>query len=94
MQKISGGVAAPKGFTAGGIHCGVRGSSTKKDLAMIYSETPCTAAQIPYAMTVAGFSLAGYLAAGVTGSGWIGLGVGAILLAVFAVIMTGKALSR
>ena len=46
MQKISGGVAAPKGFTAGGIHCGVRGSSTKKDLAMIYSETPCTAAAV------------------------------------------------
>ncbi len=46
--------------------------------------------QIPYAMTVAGFSLAGYLAAGVTGNGWIGLGFGAVLLAVFAVVMTGK----
>lgn len=46
MQKISGGVTAPKGFTAGGLHCGVRGSSEKKDLAMIYSETPCAAAAV------------------------------------------------
>ncbi len=46
MQKISGGVTAPKGFAAGGIHCGVRGSSEKKDLAMIYSETPCAAAAV------------------------------------------------
>lgn len=46
MKKISGGVTAPKGFTAGGVHCGVRGSSTKKDLAMIYSETPCAAAAV------------------------------------------------
>lgn len=46
MKKISGGVTAPKGFTAGGIHCGVRGSSTKKDLAMIYSEAPCTTAAV------------------------------------------------
>mgnify|MGYP005905659089 FL=1 len=46
--------------------------------------------QIPYALTVAVISFAGYLAAGITGSGWVGLGVGAALLAVFAVYMTRK----
>ncbi len=46
--------------------------------------------QIPYALTVAAISFIGYLAAGITGSGWVGLGVGAVLLAVFAVYMTRK----
>jgi len=46
MQKISGGVTAPKGFLAGGLHCGIRGNQDKKDLAMIYSQTPCTAAAV------------------------------------------------
>ncbi|WP_304509717.1 bifunctional glutamate N-acetyltransferase/amino-acid acetyltransferase ArgJ [Anaerotignum sp.] len=46
MQKTSGGVTAPKGFLAGGLHCGVRASQSKKDLAMIYSQTPCTAAAV------------------------------------------------
>ena len=34
----------PKGFTAGGIHCGIRKNSSKLDLALIYSEAPCAAA--------------------------------------------------
>lgn len=46
MKKIIGGVTAPKGFLAGGLHCGVRASQMKKDLAMIYSQTPCTAAAV------------------------------------------------
>ncbi|MBP3311070.1 MAG: Na+/H+ antiporter NhaC family protein [Butyricicoccus sp.] len=46
--------------------------------------------QIPYALTVAAMCFIGYLAAGLTGNGWIGLGVGAVALAVFAVYMTGK----
>ena len=46
MQKITGGVTAPKGFLAGGLHCGVRASQSKKDLAMIYSQAPCTAAAV------------------------------------------------
>lgn len=46
MQKILGGITAPKGFLAGGLHCGVRASQSKKDLAMIYSQTPCTAAAV------------------------------------------------
>lgn len=46
MNKITGGVTAPKGFLAGGLHCGVRTSQIKKDLCMIYSQTPCTAAAV------------------------------------------------
>jgi len=47
MQKINSGVTAPKGFLAGGLHCGVKNHNTdKKDLAMIYSEVPCTAAAV------------------------------------------------
>ncbi|GHV91902.1 arginine biosynthesis bifunctional protein ArgJ [Spirochaetia bacterium] len=44
MKDISGGVCAPKGFKAGGIWCGIKASSKKRDLALIYSEKPCTAA--------------------------------------------------
>jgi glutamate N-acetyltransferase/amino-acid N-acetyltransferase len=43
-KEISGGVCAPKGFMAGGIKCGIKASGQKKDLALIYSETFCTAA--------------------------------------------------
>lgn len=35
-------LAPPKGFKAGGIHCGIK--KRKKDLALIYSETPAVAA--------------------------------------------------
>lgn len=41
---IKGGVTAAKGFTASGIHCGIREGKSKPDLAMIYSGTPCSAA--------------------------------------------------
>ena len=44
MKNISGGVCAPKGFKAGGIWCGVKASSKKRDLALIYSDVACTAA--------------------------------------------------
>lgn len=46
MKQINGGVTAPKGFLAGGLHCGVRANQDKKDLAMIYSPTPCQAAAV------------------------------------------------
>ena len=36
LSFIGGGVAAPKGFTANGIHCGIRKNKEKKDLALIY----------------------------------------------------------
>ena len=44
--KCNGGVTAPKGFLAGGLHCGVRPNQLKRDLCMIYSQTPCTAAAV------------------------------------------------
>ena len=44
MKMIEGGVTAAQGFVAGGIHCGVRKNKSKPDLAMIYSESTCTAA--------------------------------------------------
>ena len=44
--------------------------------------------QIPYALSVAGMCLIGYLAAGFTGSGWVGLAVGAVCLVVFALAMS------
>lgn len=37
-------VTAPKGFLASGIHCGVKDGTTKKDLALVYSEVPCIGA--------------------------------------------------
>ena len=44
LKHIEGGVCAAKGFTAGGIHCGIRKNRTKKDLALIVSEVPAAAA--------------------------------------------------
>ena len=46
MKYIDGGVTAAKGFKASGIHCGIRKNQTKKDLAMIVSDTKCTAAAV------------------------------------------------
>ena len=45
MKTISGGVTAPKGFKANGLHCGIK-SKKNNDLALIYSEKPCTAAGV------------------------------------------------
>jgi len=44
LKEVSGGVCAPKGFKAGGIWCGIKAGSQKRDLALIYSEQNCTAA--------------------------------------------------
>ncbi len=44
MKIIQGGVCAAKGFTANGVHCGIRHNRTKRDLALIFSEVPATAA--------------------------------------------------
>ena len=46
MKMIEGGVCAPKGFTANGIHCGIRKNRTKRDLALIYSQTKASAAAV------------------------------------------------
>lgn len=46
MQHISGGVCAPKGFKAGGIHCGIRKNRVKRDLSLILSEVPASASAV------------------------------------------------
>ena len=46
MKIINGGVCAAQGFKANGVHCGIRKNRTKKDLALIYSETACSAAAV------------------------------------------------
>ncbi len=46
IKQINGGVCAAKGFTANGVHCGIRKNRTKRDLALIYSECPATAAAV------------------------------------------------
>lgn len=46
LQEIEGGVCAPAGFKAGGIHCGLRKNKVKKDVALIVSSVPCVAAGV------------------------------------------------
>ena len=46
MKIIEGGVCSAKGFKAGALHCGIRKSQTKKDLAMIRSDCLCNAAAV------------------------------------------------
>ena len=46
MKKIEGGVCAAKGFTANGIHCGIRKNHSKKDLSLILSAVPASAAAV------------------------------------------------
>lgn len=46
MNIIKGGVCAAKGFTANGIHCGIRKNKSKRDLALIYSEARANAAAV------------------------------------------------
>ena len=46
MKIVGGGVCAAKGFTANGIHCGIRKNHTKKDLSLIFSSVPASAAAV------------------------------------------------
>ena len=46
MRAIEGGVCAAKGFTANGIHCGIRKNHSKKDLSLIFSAVPASAAAV------------------------------------------------
>ncbi len=46
MKLIDGGVCAAKGFSANGVHCGIRKNRTKRDLSLVYSEVPATAAAV------------------------------------------------
>lgn len=46
IKEIENGVVAPKGFTANGIHAGIRDNKSKIDLALIMSEVPGNAAAV------------------------------------------------
>lgn len=47
MKMIEGGVTAPQGFLASGVCAGVKvGNTSKKDVAIIYSQASCTAAGV------------------------------------------------
>lgn len=46
MKQVSGGVCAAKGFSASGVHCGIRKNKSKKDLALITSVVRAAAAAV------------------------------------------------
>ena len=46
IKLIGGGVCAAKGFRANGVHCGIRKNKIKKDLALVVSDVPATAAAV------------------------------------------------
>ncbi len=46
ITSIKGGVTAAKGFSASGVHCGIRKNRTKRDIALIFSETRAAAAAV------------------------------------------------
>ena len=58
MKMIKGGVCAATGFKANGVHCGIRHNRTKRDLALIVSEVPATAAAVYTTNLVKGAPLA------------------------------------
>ncbi|MBQ2385644.1 MAG: bifunctional ornithine acetyltransferase/N-acetylglutamate synthase [Clostridia bacterium] len=57
-KQINGGVCAAQGFSANGVHCGIRKNRTKRDLALIFSETPASAAAVYTKNLVKGAPLA------------------------------------
>ena len=46
IKQIEGGVCASEGFLANGIHAGIKKNKEKKDLAIIYSKSQCSAAAV------------------------------------------------
>lgn len=46
IKIIEGGVTAAKGFSASGVHCGIRKSREKRDLSLIFSEKKASAAAV------------------------------------------------
>ena len=46
MKIIEGGVCAAQGFSAHGIHCGIRKNTSKNDLSLIFSEKRAAAAAV------------------------------------------------
>lgn len=46
IRFTEGGICAAKGFEAAGIHCGIRKNRSKRDLSLIYSQVPASAAAV------------------------------------------------
>lgn len=46
FTPISGGVTAPQGFKASGVHCGIRKNRDKLDLALVISDIPAATAAV------------------------------------------------
>ena len=47
IRKLAGGICAPKGFAAAGVHCGIRANHNEKyDLALIKADVRCAAAGV------------------------------------------------
>ena len=46
IKEICGGVCAPSGFKANGIHCGIRKNKVKRDFALIVSDVKAAAAGV------------------------------------------------
>ncbi len=44
FKSIVGGICAPKGFSAAGVHCGIRHNHSKLDLALIKADVRCAGA--------------------------------------------------
>lgn len=58
IEKKSGGVCAPKGFTASGICAGIKAGTDKPDVALIKSDVICEAAAVYTTNKVKGAPLA------------------------------------
>ena len=58
ITAVQGGVCAARGFTANGIHCGIRKNHAKKDLSLIFSAVPASAAAVYTTNLVKGAPLA------------------------------------
>ena len=43
---VEGGVTAAKGFSASGVHCGIRANKAKRDLGLLLADHDCAAAGV------------------------------------------------
>lgn len=46
MKPVTSSITAAQGFSTGAVHCGLRSNPEKKELALIVSSVPCTAAAV------------------------------------------------
>lgn len=58
FEFIEGGICAPKGFKAAGVHCGIRKNKRKADLALIVSDVMCNVAAVYTTNKIKGAPLA------------------------------------